>query len=89
MERIANREITKFCREMGVQRAAACVSPVMGRKKSNRVAGIAAPEVRKPVVSKKQGRGPTPCSTDMKMNLVAKIRSMQNDDVGKLVKYIS
>tara|TARA_B110000285_G_C14895027_1_gene500420 strand:- start:280 stop:549 length:270 start_codon:yes stop_codon:yes gene_type:complete len=89
MERISNREIAKFCSENGVQRTAACVSPVMKRKRSNRVAGIAAPEVRKPVVSKKQGRGPTPCSTDMKMNLVAKIRSMQNDDVGKLVKFIS
>jgi hypothetical protein len=53
MDRMAKREITKFCSENGIQRATAVASPVMKRKKSNRVAGIAAPVERKPVVSKK------------------------------------
>jgi hypothetical protein len=89
MERIANREIAKFCAEHGVQKAIAALSPVLKRKRSNRVAGIAAPEIRKPLVTKKQGRVPAACSTDLKMNLVARVRKLHNDDVGKLVKYVS
>ena len=58
---MAKREITKFCSENGIQRATAVASPVMKRKKSNRVAGIAAPVERKPVVSKKQARAPALC----------------------------
>jgi hypothetical protein len=85
MERIANREIAKFCTENGIERAAASLSPVMKRKKSNRVAGIAAPTVRQPVVSKKQQKAPAACSTDLKMKLVARVRKLNNEDIGKLV----
>jgi len=53
MERVSNREVVKFCTEHGIQKAQAPISPLMKRKRSNRVAGIAAPEVRKPVVTKK------------------------------------
>jgi len=89
MQRIANREISKFCSEHGVQKAAAPISPLLKRKRSSRLAGETAPEVRKPVVEKKKGRAPVGCSTDMKMNLVARVRKLHNDDVARLVKYVS
>ena len=88
MERIANREIAKFCSEHGVEKAVPS-SPVMKRKKSNRVAGIAAPTVRQPLVTKKQSKAPLSCSTDLKMKLVARVRRLSNDDIGKLVKFVS
>lgn len=85
MERIANREIAKFCTENGIEKAAAPLSHIAKRKKSNRVAGIAAPTARQPVVTKKQQKAPAACSTDLKMKLVAKVRKLSNEDIGKLV----
>ena len=63
MDRMARREITKFCSENGIQRATTAATQVMKRQKSDRVQGIPAKIERQPVVSKKQ-RAPAPCSTD-------------------------
>lgn len=86
LERMSRREIVKFCQEHELYDLNPPSSPPakMMRKRSTRAAGRPLPEMMaKTTTRQKRGRGSTPnvVNVGMKMQLIAKMKKLSNDEL--------